>query len=103
MFMTRTIISLGILAAASVACAFAAELPELDILELCKDIAQKDVAKWSQKSRLPQDNSFELAYTFCLQREVDAKRDARWRLRMLTTGSASSDVRASQGASTKDK
>ena len=79
MFMIRAIF-FGVMAVASAACAFAAELPELDILELCKDAGRKDILRL----RLPEETFRKSAYSFCLSREVDAKRDAKWRLRMLS-------------------
>lgn len=72
----------GVVTALSVACALATELPELDILELCKGAARKDILRL----RLPEEAFRESIYTLCLSREVDAKRDARWRLRMLSEG-----------------
>lgn len=80
MFMMRAFSFGIILAAASVACALAAELPELDILELCKGAARKEILRL----RLPEETFRKSVYTLCLSREVDAKRDARWRLRMLS-------------------
>jgi len=74
---------LGILAALWSAHALAAELPELDILELCKPVAREEAAKWSQSMQRPQEDFLESAYTICLHGEVEARRDARWRLRML--------------------
>lgn len=55
----------------------------LDILELCKPVAREEAAKWSQRMQRPQEQLLESAYTICLHREAEARRDARWRLRML--------------------
>jgi hypothetical protein len=85
MFVIRTF-AFRALAAMWGTLALAAELPELDILELCKRVARQDAAKWSQGLQRPQEDFLDLAYTSCLHREVDAKRDAKWRLRMLLRG-----------------